>query len=369
MPTVNELLADEAIRHQVAIAKYTNHTVRSMVGVLNRSEQRLFAELYALLETVNPSTFQMQRLQTLLTSVWTLNTAAYAAMGAGLRKDLNEFARYEVDYQQNMLTQYTPVQLNIATVSAEQVYAAAMARPFQGRLLQDVLTEIPETRAKRIRTAIAQGYTEAKTTDQIIREIRGTKKNNYADGLLEGSRRELATIVRTAVSHTAGMAQDIVAEENADILEAVVWSATLDLRTSEICRIRDGKKYTAVGHKPIGHSLPWLGGPGRAHYSCRSAQVYAVKSLEELLGLSGDVTLRNGTRASMDGQVPKEVNYAEWIKKQTFERQSEVLGPTRAKLLRKGNLPLERMYGLKGQFLNLDQLRAQDAAAFKRAGL
>jgi hypothetical protein len=37
--------------------------------------------------------------------------------------------------------------------------------------------------------------------------------------------------------------------------------------------------------------------------------------------------------------------------------------------MRRGKLPLERMYGLRGQFLTLEQLRQQDAAAFKRAGL
>jgi len=71
----------------------------------------------------------------------------------------------------------------------------------------------------------------------------------------------------------------------------------------------------------------------------------------------------------MDGQVPKPLTYAEWIKDQSTARQIEVLGPTRAKLLGDGKLPLERMYSLKGQFKTLEELRVSDADAFKRAGL
>lgn len=71
----------------------------------------------------------------------------------------------------------------------------------------------------------------------------------------------------------------------------------------------------------------------------------------------------------MDGQVPAETTYLEWLGKQPAGVQDEVLGPTRAKLYRDGKLPMDRMYGDKGQWLSIDQLRARDAAAFKRAGM
>lgn len=71
----------------------------------------------------------------------------------------------------------------------------------------------------------------------------------------------------------------------------------------------------------------------------------------------------------MDGQVPAETTYADWLKSQSAARQDEVLGPTRGRLLRQGDLPMDRMYDHKGRFLTLDQLRARDAAAFEKAGL
>jgi len=369
MPTVNELLIDESIRHQIQLLKFSNETVRKMVAVLNRADARLRTQLLTVLEQVEPNQDKVQRLESLMGSVRSMNSQAYAQLGDAITEELKNFVVYEAAYQSNLLLSVTPVTVSVTSLVAEQVYAAAVARPFQGVLLKNVLVDLEAGRAKRIRTAISQGFAENRTTTDIVRDVFGTKKNQYADGLLQVSRREAQAVVRTALGHMAGFVQDRLAEANADLISAVQWLATLDLRTSSTCRIRDNKLYHPVTHKPIKHSLPWLGGPGRAHWGCRSAQVFVLKSAAEL-GIPGpEVELRNGTRATMDGQVPKEVSYADWIKKQSYTRQSEVLGPTRAKLLKDGKLPLERMYSLSGQFLDLDQLRASDSAAFKRAGL
>ena len=74
------------------------------------------------------------------------------------------------------------------------------------------------------------------------------------------------------------------------------WVSTLDARTTEICRIRDGLKYAVGTHKPIGHLVPWLGGPGRAHWQCRSASVPVLKSWREMGVDMGEMDA--GTRAT-----------------------------------------------------------------------
>jgi len=71
----------------------------------------------------------------------------------------------------------------------------------------------------------------------------------------------------------------------------------------------------------------------------------------------------------MDGQVPVSINYGEWLKAQSAARQDQVLGPTRGKLLRDGNLDVGKFYNDKGKFLTLDELRDRDAASFAKAGL
>lgn len=369
MPSVNDWLLDSAIQHQVDLGRYETNIVRRMVAILNRTDARLFAELTARLETMDAASFSVERLESMLGSVRALNAQAYAQVGQELRQELRDFVDYEASYQRQVLTSVLPVQMHVAAVSVEQVYAAALARPFQGVLLREVLADLEAGKAKKIRQAIAQGFVEGRTTDQIVRDLRGTKARAYADGLMEGTRRDIAAVARTALGHMAGFVQDRTTEANAYLIKAVKWSATLDLRTSSPCRARDGKLYTPEDHKPIGHSLPWGQGPGRFHWNCRSAYAYVLKSNKELGIAAPEVVMPNGTRASMDGQVPKDTTYGEWLMRQSAARQDDVLGPTRGKLLRQGGLSPEDMYGPKGAYLDLKTLREKDARAFEKAGL
>lgn len=369
MPSVNEWLVDEAIRHQVDFSKYSNNVVRRIMAVLHRSDARLYQELTAALERMDPASFTVERLESMLYSVRSVNTEAFTAVRSEITTELQSFVEYESAYQRQALISVLPVQVHVAEISAGQIYAAAMARPFQGVILNSVLADLEAGAAKKIRQTIAQGFIEGRTTAQIIKDLRGTKAKGYEDGLMAGSRRDIEAVARTALGHMAGFTQDKFVEANLDLIKAVQWSSTLDLRTTKICRPRDSKLYTPDTHKPIGHSLPWLGGPGRAHWRCRSHQVSVLKSNKELGIESPDVVMPDGTRASMDGQLPKETTYGQWLEKQSAARQIEVLGPIRAALMRKGGLSLDRMYSQKGQYLTLEELRRQDAAAFRRAGL
>lgn len=367
MASANEWLLEESIRHALDLRQYENGIVRRLIAVLNRTDSRLFAELTEKLEHLGPDSFSVERLDALLASVRALNTEAFEAVQRELTQTLKEFTDSEVAYQRQMLVTALPVQVSVASVSAESVYAAALARPFQGVLLREVWKDLDAQRMKQVRQTIAQGFVEGRTTAQIIRDLRGTRAKGYADGLVNRSRRDVESVVRTAMGHYAGFVADRSMEANGDLVKAVMWVSTLDLRTTPACQARDGKQYTPGTHKPIGHSLPWGQGPGRYHWNCRSHQVPVTKSWREL-GVDMD-EFTPESRASMDGQVPAETTYQQWLAKQSAGRQDQVLGRTRGQLLRAGKLPLERMYDNKGAFISLEELRKRDAEAFKRAGL
>ena len=86
------------------------------------------------------------------------------------------------------------------------------------------------------------------------------------------------------------------------------------------------------------------------------------------IDIEGDANIST-TRASLDGQVPADKSYAQWIKEQSAARQDEVLGVTRGKLLREGGLKMEDLYSFRGEFLTLDELRKKEYGAFKKAGI
>jgi SPP1 gp7 family putative phage head morphogenesis protein len=366
--TANEILLDADIAHQIDLHRYSNAVVRRIVAILNRVDSDLFAQLTTALEQLDPQSFTVERLDALLQSVRMINAQAYQEIGRELTSEMRDLVDYEAGFQVQLFQKALPVQMRLNAVVVEQAWAAAMSRPFQGRLLREWAQSIEADRMTRIRDAVRVGFVEGQTTSEIVRRVRGTRAKGYEDGIIEIDRRHAEAVVRTAVSHTAGTARDNFYEGNADLIKALSWTATLDSRTSEICRVRDGKQYTPDTHKPIGHKFPWLGGPGRAHWQCRSCSVPVLKSWKELNG-SDVPEFSPSARASMDGQVPAEQNYPQWLAKQSAARQDEILGPTRGALFRKGGLELDRFYNDKGTYLTLEQLRARDAAAFDRAGL
>lgn len=355
MPSTNTKLQDKAIDHAVDLHRYSNGVVRRMVAVLNRSDANIVAQLSVVLGQLDASTFTVDRLEALLKGV--LNERAYLEVLAELQPELRALAEYEAGFQARTLTAAVPdpvlVRFPVASVATEQVYAAALSRPFQGRLLAGWFKDLSESRGRLVRNTIRAGYVEGKTTADIVRSIKGTKALGYADGIMNRSRRDLATMVNTALSHTAQTARAVFTEANKDLVSAVRWLSTLDTRTSEECAIRDGLLYEVDTHKPIGHRIPWLQGPGRLHFNCRSVSTLVTKSWREL-GMDID-DMPAGTRASMDGQVPADTTYAEWLGRQSAARQDEILGAKRGALLRQG-VPMERFYNDRGQWLTLDQL-------------
>lgn len=367
MHTVNDRMLDATVAHQIDLTRYSTGAVRRIIALLNRTDADLFAQLVAELERMPSDSFTVERLDALLQSVRELNARAYAAVRTELESELRGLVSYEVGYQLQLFESTLPVQVSVSAVSAEQVYGAAMARPFQGRLLREWASSIEADRMTRIRDAMRIGFVEGQTVDQMVRRIRGTRAKGYADGLLDIDRRHAEAVVRTAVQHVAGFARDRFLEANSDLISAEKWVSTLDGRTTSQCRIRDGLRYTAVDHKPIGHKVPWGSGPGRLHWGCRSASVPVIKSWREL-GIDQD-ELTEGSRASMDGQVPDDMTYSQWLKKQSAARQDDILGATRGRLFRSGEIEMDRFYDNKGKWLTLDELRERDAAAFRRAGV
>ncbi|HHL7015611.1 TPA: hypothetical protein ACQ8W7_002791 [Escherichia coli] len=142
--------------------------------------------------------------------------------------------------------------------------------------------------------------------------------------------------------------------------------STLDNRTTPQCRIRDRLKYT-LDNKPVGHSVPYLHGPGKIHFCCRSTETFILKSAKELGIDVRDIS--PAERASMDGVVAGDTTYREWFLRQPYTRQKQIVGETRAKLIRDGGMSPDEFYTDKGEWLTLKQLRERDAQVFRKAGI
>src|SRR5690606_30130426 len=109
---------------------------------------------------------------------------------------------------------------------------------------------------------------------------------------------------------------------NEKIMPGVIWTATLDGRTTLLCAARDGLQYDHEGN-PVGHSEAWLGGPGQAHWQCRSVAMPKLASWRDL-GIPID-DIPPSTRASMTGQVPADQTFEQWLRGKGKSFQDEYL--------------------------------------------
>ena len=364
--SVNDRLQDETIAHGLYVNRYGTGVARRMVALLNKLDADLAARLLVLLDGKRADTYSARRLASLLAGARDLNQQAYEPVNSALARELTRYVEYEAGYQLDLFSSIIPKQIlqhvPLQSIAPEQVYAAAVAQPFQGRLLKEWGQKLESDRLDKITNAVRSGFLQGETVEQIVRRIAGTPQRNREDGVINTSRRDLAVVTRTAVNHMAASARQEFAQANSDIVKAKQWSSTLDTHPSQWCIIRDRKLYTLDG-KPLGHAIPYLRGPGKIHFCCRSCEILITKSWEEMQIASGE--LSSVTRASMDGQVPAHTSYAEWLARQPYARQEQVLGVTRAQMLRDGKITVPEMFNDAGEYLTLDELRRVDASAFE----
>lgn len=367
MASVNELLRDAAISHAVDLAHYSNGVVRRIIGLLNRADADLFAQLTEALDRLPAESFTVDRLERLLKSVRELNAEAYRQVERELTKELRDFAAYEAGYQLKLFEATIPAQVQVAVgvaaVNPTQVYSAAMARPFQIAVpsttaggksvtLRQYIEGLSADRMRQIRNTIQHGYVSGDTTDQIIRRIRGTAKAKYADGLLDASRRHVAGMTQTALSHMANFTQQRALEANTGLLKGWEFLATLDGRTTITCASLSGKVFP-IGKGPI---------PPR-HINCRSFAVPVTKSWREL-GIDIDEAPKS-TRASMDGQVAADLSFSDWLRSKPADFQDRILGRTRGRMFRANEIEIDRFTNNRGQVYTLDELRQRRPELFE----
>jgi SPP1 gp7 family putative phage head morphogenesis protein len=225
--------------------------------------------------------------------------------------------------------------------------AVDQAERFSQVVRQGLLTGEPTPAiAKRLIGSLQFGE-EGKTVRQLV--AAGGQATAVADN-------QVVALVRTSINQVANTASQQVYEANPDITSKYRYVATLDTRTSAICRALDGKQF------------PYGKGPTPPqHFNCRSTTVPVI----DYEGL-GFTPPPEGTRASAGGQVPADTTYGEWLAKQPLAVKAKALGAGKVAYFDK----LSEKYGPSaaitklvrddGSELTLDQLRARYGAVKER---
>src|SRR5688500_11950179 len=119
------------------------------------------AQLAEALMRLDATTFTVERLESLLGAVRATNAQAVRDVFDQLQRELREVAEVESLAVTSGLRSAVPAAVAahapITAVPVETVYAAALARPFQGRLLSGWAANVEARRLDAIRNAVRVG--------------------------------------------------------------------------------------------------------------------------------------------------------------------------------------------------------------------
>lgn len=392
MKTANEELADALIRHQIYLLRYSGYVRNQIIALLNRSEEDLATKIrgYSPGDGLSDPV-EFQRMKALQAAVGKLRQEAWGEVDAFFSQQMKDLTYQEPITLRNIVDTTIPVTVSTVVPSAPLLKAMVTAKPFEGRIMADWVDTLATDDIRRMENAIQLGMVAGEPMDTIAKRVVGSGSLKGSDGTTELTRRQVQAVTRTAVQHIANNARNEFFKENSDLFSMERFVATLDSRTTPVCRAEDGKQYP-VGKGPI----PPL------HYGCRSLRVAVFNSkllgsrpanptTEKLLveefasenGL-GDISSRDelprGNKGKYDawaqkrirqlvGPIPAESTYQTWLEKQSSAFQDDVLGLAKGKLFRDGKLPLDKFVDHNGNEMTLKDLAKQHADAFRAAGL
>jgi len=219
-----------------------------------------------------------------------------------------------------------------ATFQLTATQGTAITLP-NGKVLNKSFRGLAESQADLFAKTVRNGLLTGESTDKIARRLKGSLQFGDVGPLSRGqvraaglSMKQLAqaggeltsvannqvmALVRTSVNQVANSSSQQTYEANQSVTSRYRYIATLDSRTSPICRALDGQEFD-YGKGPV---------PPQ-HFNCRSTTVPLIDY--ERLGITPP---KPGKRRSKDGLVPSNQSYGQWLNNQNKGTKADVLGP------------------------------------------
>jgi hypothetical protein len=202
-----------------------------------------------------------------------------------------------------------------------------------------------------MRVSLASG----ESMDQAITAVLGgTVDGVQTTGVTASARRDMDALISTSIAAVATQARLLTFQKNSDYIKWAQQISVLDNRTSDVCIAYSGQVWDITTLLPVAPSfLPFRGGPPR-HFNCRSTLIPILKSWQEI-GIPA-AALTKEQKKLLNGKLPEEISFDQWLRKKSKAQQDRVLGPARAQLWRSGTITLTQLVDMRGNPLNLDQL-------------
>ena len=277
-----------------------------------------------------------------------------------------------------------PTQINVVSLSddlqaavtgAPQTFSLTAAQGStvtlpNGKVLAKSFRGLAESQADLFAKTVRNGLLTGESTDKIARRLKGrlrfgdlgplsVRQLAQAGGELTSvANNQVMAMVRTSVNQVANETSQQVYKANQDVTKRYRYVATLDSRTSPICRSLDGRSFE-YGKGPT---------PPQ-HFNCRSTTVPIIDysglgiSRPPQTELRRPNTAFGPSRARRGDTVPSNQTYGEWLDKQPKEVKADVLGAAKVPYFNRltekfgPTVAIRKFVSQDGSELTLDQLK------------
>lgn len=334
----SDRLLDQITLHRVGLERYATGMTRDIVKILDEAAEEIEGRLARDLAGIEERGFRMsmgqrERLKKVLARIRDIMEEANEVIRAEMTGDLKALAQHEAEFARKLYDDGMQLGSDFTTPAPQLLAAIVSTDPFQGEVLKDWASKMEANQIERIRRSINLGLVQGESIPQIVKRLKGTGPKGKG-GVFSTNRGGAEALVRTAVNHVSNRSHYMVLERNPTLFKQYRWISVLDNRTTPICRSRAGTVYR-MGEGPI----------PPAHWNCRSTIAPIVPG--------------------MDNQSHPQ--YDEWLRRQPVGVQDDILGKTRGRLFRDGQLPMRGFVSRSGEELTLKELKAREHDAWKRA--
>lgn len=375
---INEDIADELLSRGVDLNRYAEALRLKIMKLLLDLRDDIAGKLLdSGLDETKRTTERYRRQEAILRQTERTIATAFDGVAALQGSQMREIAEFEASNLVRAANKIAQFPLMSVALTPGQFKVLASDTLVEGAPSRDWWAKQSADTTTRFKTQVRIGVAAGETNDQIVRRIRGSstgrwlktldedgnvvKRREFVGGVIDATTREATAMVRTSVQAVAQETRRQVYKANDDVLRGWAVLVTLDGRTCLVCIARSGGAWDFEGN-PLPESPVRTKFPGRPpwHWQDRCQLVPVVKTFEDILGLRrGTLKLDKGTQASIDGQVPRDMTYEDWLKTKPESFQREVLGPGRFDLWKAGKITATQLADAQGNELTLEKLRAK----------
>lgn len=253
---IDKDLFDRLVNRQIAVGRYAERQAYEIIKLLNRADKELLAKI---IDRGESDSFTGRRLEALLKETRSMVDKSYRELFDATKTEMVQFAPHAGEFAAATLSMSLPAAWSPVAISDEQLVAIVDKTPISiGKdkklLLEEVFSSMAANKEEAIRGALRLGMVLGEDVPTMVRRLKGTKAAQYQDGLLEGSRKSMAAIVRTTTAHVNNVATQAIYAKNKDVLKGWLYVATLDSRVCSLCFSQSSKAFPiGEGPKPPRH--------------------------------------------------------------------------------------------------------------------